>query len=374
MTDNRRPSPLRRLYKGPLVRKGERGLSLVELMVSMAIGLIIVSAMGYIFLGSSRVFRSLEASSRIQENIRYAFERISHDVRMAGYAGCSYSTQANVLNGSANWSRNLFARSIQGFSAGSALPGDITGVARGDVLTVLEADNSGEYIVDSHNPASAQFQLTVNHDFKQGEILVVTDCVHAAVFQMTNVNNNNTIKTVNHNTGNATSPGNCTKGFGLPVDCTNVNGVAYTFPLGSRLLRLSSAAYYVGVNAKGENALFRRRLSQASGNAVTVAEELVGGVEDMRVTYGVDTSATADGAVDTYTDASQVTVVAPGADDDAKWARVLAVRVALLAVSKSSQDVAISPQSVAFAGNVVTHNDRRLRKAFTTTIAVRNRQ
>lgn len=354
-------------------KRGQYGLTLVELMVAMTIGLIIIAAMGFVFLGSTRVFRTLDATSRIQENVRFAFERISHDVRMAGYAGCSYTTNANVLSNPEVWSRSLFSRPIHAFPEGASLPADITGVARGDVLVVLEADNTNEYIVENHNPASAQFQLSVNHNLKQGELLVVTDCVHAAVFQMTNVNNNNTIKTVNHNTGGSTIPGNCTKGFGLPVNCTDVNGVAYQFQPGSRLFRLSSVAYYVGVNAKGESALFRQRLTQAGGSATTVAEEVIDGVEDFRLSFGVDTSATADGAVDVYSAPAQVTVAAPGANDNEKWSRVLAVRVSLLTVSKSTQEVAISPQSVRFNGNTITPNDRRLRKAFTTTVAIRNR-
>lgn len=357
-----------------VTRKGrQRGISLVEMMVSMAIGLIIVSAMGFVFVSSTRVFRALEASSRIQENVRYAFERMSHDVRMAGFAGCSYQTVANVLNSPTGWQYNLFGRAVHGTEAGGTFPTGVSNVLRGDGLTILGADNAQEYIVSSHNPSSAQFQLTANHNIKQGEILVVTDCSHAAVFQMTNVNNNNTIATVNHNTGNSTTPGNCTKGFGLPVDCGNTNGVAYTFAPGSRLLRLQSVTYYIRANAVGEPALYRQILGAAAGNATSTAEELVEGIEDLQVLYGVDTSGTADGVVDTYVTATQVPTTAPGATLDAQWARVLAVRASLIAVSSASQEVLSQIVPIQFNGATVTPVDRRMRKVFTTTIAVRNR-
>ena len=39
-----------------------------------------------------------------------------------------------------------------------------------------------EYIIDSHNPSAAQLQLKGNHDLKQGELLIATDCQHAALF------------------------------------------------------------------------------------------------------------------------------------------------------------------------------------------------
>lgn len=352
----------------------QRGLSLVELMVALTIGLMVVVTIGYVYLGAARVFQSLDAASRIQDNVRYAFERLSYDVRMAGFTGCSWRTQANTLNPPAEWSHGLFDGAVVGYEAGqSTYPGDVSGVLRGDALSLVLADNSREYIVDSHNAPSAQFQLTANHDLKQGELLVVTDCSHAALFQMTNVNNNNTIKTVNHNTGNATLPGNCTKGFGLPVDCTSPNGTAYEFPPGSRILRLKAYTYYIGTNAAGEPALLRRTLSLSGNDATTTAEEVIDGIEDMQILFGVDTSATADGVVDSYTTADQVPALAPGATLGEQWKRVLAVRVHLLAVSTAQQEVNTQVQPYTFAGSTATPADRRLRKAFTTTIAIRNR-
>lgn len=366
---SKRPTSSNRHKHGP-----QRGLSLVELMVAMTIGLMVVLTMGYVYLGATRVFRSLDSASRIQDNVRYAFERISYDVRMAGFTGCSWRTQANVLNPPAGWTHGLFDSAVVGYESGiSTFPSDVTGVLRGDALSLVMADNSREYIVQSHNPASAQFQLTANHDLKQGELLVVTDCSHAALFQMTNVNNNNTIATVNHNTGGSTTPGNCTKGFGLPVNCGNVNGTAYTFPAGSRILRVKAYTYYIGTNAAGEPALYRRALGISGNNATTVADEVIDGIEDMQLQLGVDTTPTADGVVDTYTTADQVSVVAPGATASEQWKRVLAVRVHLLAVSTAQQEVNTQIQPYAYAGNSVTPTDRRMRKAFTTTIAIRNR-
>ena len=357
----------------PTPARRQRGLTLVELMVALTIGLMVVVTIGYVYLGAARVFRSLDAASRIQDNVRYAFERISYDVRMAGFTGCSWRTQANTLNPPAAWTHGLFEGSVVGYESGvSTLPTDVTGVTRGDALSLVLADNSREYIVQSHNEPSAQFQLTANHDLKQGELLVVTDCDHAALFQMTNVNNNNNIATVNHNTGGALTPGNCTKGLGAPVQCT-ANGTPYEFPPGSRILRLKAYTYYIGTNAAGEPALFRRALGVSGTSATTTADEVIDGIEDMQILLGVDTSPTADGVVDSYTTADQVPVIAPGATAGEQWQRVLAVRVHLLAASTAQQEVNTQIQPYAYAGASVTPTDRRMRKAFTTTIAIRNR-
>lgn len=358
-----------------LPRRKNAGVTLIELMVSLTIGMMIVITIGYVYLGASRTFRALEASSRMQENARYAIDRVSFDIRMAGFTGCSYSTVANVLNDPSAWEYNLFGQPLVGYEAGvSTYPLGVTGnVLRGDAITILRSDNAKEYIVDTHNPPSAQFQLTENHDLKQGEILLVTDCSHAAVFQMTNVNNNNTIKTVNHNTGGSMEPGNCTKGFGLPVDCSDVNGTAYTFPAGSRIYRVSGVTYYIRTNDNGEPALYRQTLGQLSGNAVTTAEELVEGIEDLQLFYGVDTDVTADGAVNEYVAADEVTTTAPGSTEEDKWKRVLSLRMSLLLVSKNNENVTTSSQTYIYNGATTTPTDKKMRKVFTTTIAVRNR-
>ncbi|WP_077730987.1 PilW family protein [Methylocaldum sp. 14B] len=348
-----------------------RGVTLIELMISLTIGLLLTAVLGYAFLGSRQAFRTTDTLSRMQESARYAFERISSDIRMAGFTGCSFSTMANVLNNPNDWYKNLFGQPLIGYEEGvSIFPNDSDGnalpVLRGDAVTVLRVDNSREYIVDDHNPPSAQLQLTANHDIKQGEILVITDCQHAAVFQMTNVNNN-TIATVNHNNGNAIDPGNCTKGLGNPVPnpCT-ANGTPYTFARGSRILRLSAVTYYIGTNDVGEPALFRQRLIASGliasgGNAATTAEEMVEGVQDMQIQYGENT----DGApgVDTYVTADGVT----------NWTNVLSIRISLLMVSLSDESITTAPQAYTYNGATITPTDRLLRKAFTTTISVRNR-
>jgi type IV pilus assembly protein PilW len=347
------------------VRPKTAGFTLIELMVSLTIGMMIVITIGYVYLGASRTFRAMDASSRMQENARFSIERISHDLRMAGFVGCSYTTVANVLNTPTAWQYNLFGQPLVGYENGvSSFPSGVTPL-RGDAFTVLRANNAKEYIVDTHNPNSAQFQLKANHDLKQGEILVVTDCSHAAVFQMTNVNNNNTIKTVNHNTGGALTPGNCTKGFGLPVDCTNTNGTAYKFEEGSRLFRLYGVTYYIRNNDNDEPSLYRR--------SVAGDEEVVEGVEDLQVLYGIDTSATADGSVDQYVRANQVTTFAPGVNNEEKWKRVLSLRVSLLMASKNGENVTTAPQTYTYNGVTTTPSDRKMRKVFTTTIAIRNR-
>jgi type IV pilus assembly protein PilW len=355
---------------------------MVELMVAMTLGMLIIASVGYAYLGSRQSFRTMETLSRMQENARFAFESVAYDLRMAGFLGCPSSTQTNALNNGSDWDKNLFGQPLLGYEGGAGLPAAITGELAGrDGLTVLRADNANEFIIDSHTVPSAQLKLTANHNIKQGEILVACDNTHATVFQMTNVNLNDTIDVVVHNTGTGV-PGNYTKGFGIPVGadspfdpwasceanpsepwCGDTNGTAYAYAPGSRLFRLSARTYYVGSNAAGEPTLYREKLGAAGGNASLSAEEVAEGVEDMQITYGVDTSAPADGAVDAYVTADTV----------ADWTRVLSLRISLLMVTHQNEAVTSTPQAYTYNGATVTPTDRRLRKVFTTVIALRNR-
>jgi len=358
---------------------GERGFTLVELMISITLGLILVAGVAYTYLGNRATFRQQDGLARMQEGARYAFEVLDFDIRMTGFTGCTASTTANVLNPSTEGYGNLFSQPLTGFEEGvSAFPTSIaTSRLQGDALTVLRANTANEYIVNTHNAPSAQFDLKNNHDIKQGEILVVTDCKHAATFQMTNVNNNNTIDEIVHNNGSVIAPGNCTKGFGLTMagvpDCASANGVAYAYPEGSRIFRLSGNTYFIGTNAAGQPALFRQALTQSGGNATTIPEELVEGVEDMQITYGVDRSTPADNIVDIYVAANLVTDVAtPGVTDADKWRRVLSVKLSLL-MRSIENNVTTESQTYTFDSSTTSQADRRLRKVFTTTIALRNR-
>lgn len=63
----------------------QRGMGLVELMVGMTIGLILLAALGYFFLGSRQTGRTSDDISRIQESGRHALEILGTAIRQAGY-------------------------------------------------------------------------------------------------------------------------------------------------------------------------------------------------------------------------------------------------------------------------------------------------
>jgi type IV pilus assembly protein PilW len=63
----------------------QQGVTLVELMVAMTIGLFLSAGVISLYLGMSSTYRATEGQSEVSENGRFALELIAHDIRHAGY-------------------------------------------------------------------------------------------------------------------------------------------------------------------------------------------------------------------------------------------------------------------------------------------------
>jgi len=63
------------------------GLTLIELMVSLAIGLVILAAMSTLFVRHNQHQVELDKANRLIDNGRYALELLSSNLRLAGYYG-----------------------------------------------------------------------------------------------------------------------------------------------------------------------------------------------------------------------------------------------------------------------------------------------
>ena len=64
------------------------GLTLIELMISMTLGLFILAGVLQMYVTSSQNSRTNDGVLRIQENIRYAMSRLEEDISQAGNLGC----------------------------------------------------------------------------------------------------------------------------------------------------------------------------------------------------------------------------------------------------------------------------------------------
>ena len=77
----------------------KNGFTLVELMVSMSIGMVILAAVTTTFMSQTRIYNAQEQINEMQQNARGALDIITREVKMAGYRpngggfnGVTYST------------------------------------------------------------------------------------------------------------------------------------------------------------------------------------------------------------------------------------------------------------------------------------------
>ena len=62
-------------------------MTLIELMVSMTIGLFLTWGAFQVYLQSKSNYRAAEVMTRLQENARFALETLEPDLRLAGFWG-----------------------------------------------------------------------------------------------------------------------------------------------------------------------------------------------------------------------------------------------------------------------------------------------
>lgn len=79
--------------------RDQNGFTLVELMVSMGIGMVILAAVTTTFMSQTRIYNAQEQINEMQQNARGALDILSRELKMAGYKpngggfnGVTYST------------------------------------------------------------------------------------------------------------------------------------------------------------------------------------------------------------------------------------------------------------------------------------------
>ncbi|MCY4563041.1 MAG: prepilin-type N-terminal cleavage/methylation domain-containing protein, partial [Gammaproteobacteria bacterium] len=82
-------------------RYASRGFSLVELLLTLTLGLIVIAGAAQLFRGTGRGHASMESAARSGESGRYALSFLGHSARHAGFFGCNSRSgrMVNTLNG-----------------------------------------------------------------------------------------------------------------------------------------------------------------------------------------------------------------------------------------------------------------------------------
>lgn len=339
-----------------LIRK-QSGLTLVELMIAMVLGLFLLAGVIQIFLASKQSYLLTSNHSLMQENQRFSHYFISQVAESAGHLGCLNDKIdiVNVLNPGNGYDFN-FSATIRGYDATGAgwnptgLPTAITSVALpdSDIVALRGIVDNGVRVRAPYMPTTAAaLQVDGNNTLSAGDVVVITDCQDAAIFQVTNKTNG---------TGtNHALVGNT--GAGIPGNATNDLGKIYG--AGSEVSALQTISYFVANDTDGTPSLFRRI-------ADNTPEPLIRGVENMQILYGEDTSPIDDRdfSVNQYVTATNV----------GNWNGVVSIRIGLLLQSEDAVRLEKDTRVYDVLGTTIDPaDDKLLRRVFSSTISLRNR-
>lgn len=352
----------------------QAGFSIIEFMVAMTIGLILMAGVITIFISSKTSYTVNTAVAQVQENGRFAFGFLRPVVRMAGYMGCTkFSHVSSILNSSFAFN---FGQGIAGYEAGNTAPGDSytmgttpttpwsptvdTSVSTlgkpplvGSDILVIYTTNGDPVSANVFNVNNATFQLQnqtpAQAGLYNGEVALMSNCIVADAFQITNM----TGSQVQHSMNNTMVPGNKQTKF---IDQFGAN---------AQLVLPDSYIFYIGTGNDGSPSLYQADLN-GGGGATLIPKELVSGVDNMQVLFGVDPTGSGSPAYYTTGDVVQ---------NNGLWADVISVEIGLLvrsgtgAVSKPSTGTTYD----VLGTKITAPADTRLRHVFTTVIGLRNR-
>jgi type IV pilus assembly protein PilW len=243
----------------------QSGVSLVELMVALTLGLFLILGAVTIYNQSRTTYRVTEAVARLQETARYAFDVLEPEVRMASYWG---------LNNRADYIQNI-ATPTEG------LPGifDATQGARIGACGTNWAIHLAQYIGGSNNTYgmtcagsnvnAASDTLVVRRGNELPPAVMSADRVYIQASRIQ---------------GTLFVPTGCFD----PTDAACLP--AGYAPPASSTRELVANGYYVSTQSTGRTdvpALRRKRFVGVGATAV-LDEEIIPGVEDMQVQFGVD--------------------------------------------------------------------------------------
>jgi type IV pilus assembly protein PilW len=357
----------------------QSGMSLVELMVGMLIGLIGIVIITHLYLTNEEYKRSTTGAGTAQVNGAVALYTMERDIRMAGFGlnhsgalGCSCDTVANPGCSSVQYFYNNTYSSPPGPSGGALpplafVPVLITqGVAAADTITLLFG-NAPERALpgalsESMPQPSSEFKVDGTAGFAVNDLVLVTQGSTCMLTQITQVQT--AASHLQHNPGasswNPAGGGSLLPAFTQGANLFNLGNPTWrTYSIASNRLQVSEVLMSVSAGA--------------------TPMQLVDDIVDLQAEYGQDMND--DGVVA----AGEWTTVSP--TTGAGWQQVIAIRLAVLARSPNylkpaaGTDCDATTAQPSWAGGsfaaknfaTVTSQDRCYKyRAFETTIPLRN--
>ncbi|MBV5322223.1 MAG: PilW family protein [Ilumatobacteraceae bacterium] len=305
----------------------QHGLTLIELMVSIVLGLFLVGGVLSIFVSSNQTYKLNDNLMRVQENARSAFDLMARDIREAGQNPCGARKNiVNVLRTATgaipvwtDWNLGTLrgyddtqaATDIKAF--GTAVAARVSGT---DAVLVIKADANEKAmecqmekstILPATCPTSSPpidlsdppviLKLTQSSAFKENDIAFICDALSSAIFQVYSIYPisgsgkglfiDHRADSTNMNCGDFLWPNSS------PTTCPNPPTVAdtkrFVVALTStpevRIAPLASSFWYVGNSGSGKRSLYRSIIKRSGTTVIMSADEVIPDVQDLQVTY-----------------------------------------------------------------------------------------
>jgi type IV pilus assembly protein PilW len=370
---------MNKLYhtRAPRRAIAQAGFTLIELMVSVVVGMVIVASLALMFANNSRARQEMEKTSQQIENGRYTTQTLRDDLRLAGYYGelnpKLLSAPASVPDPSATDDASVSAAlplSVQGYHFGkdsasySTLPTGVSSLLTDirpntDVLVVRRVSTcySGPTTAES---SCSSMDTSLNKYFQttlcSTHLTNITDATKlfvigedSAVFKTTNP-----------------SVSTYTPTFFAQKDCSTA-AVTRAFYL---------HIYYIANNDVSGDGIPTLKMVSLGATAFNSPVALAEGVETLQIEYGVDS--TGDGSPDAWT-TDPSAGAANAAAAVAAWSQVTAVKLHVLARNtQSSTGQFIDSRSYVLGSTASTdntfgpYNDGYKRHVYTTVVRLVN--
>jgi type IV pilus assembly protein PilW len=271
---------------------GQRGVTLVELMVALVLGLVVSGAALALFMTNKQVYTASENLDRIQEASRSAFELMARDLREADGNPCSDElTLNNELNSYATyawWSD--WGDGLKGYTGAEAFADKPFGTGEGDrvagtpAVELWSAEPTTENGVLRSSMANTTDELDVSDTtgISANDILVICGpsaglmsppIIEGTIFQATGIGTHSIKHQASGTPGNADGS--------LHPEVYGANAI---------ISKLHAVRWYIGYNGRTDprdgsklKSLYRMSLDGSTVNT----NEIVQGVTDLRLSYHV---------------------------------------------------------------------------------------
>jgi type IV pilus assembly protein PilW len=232
------------------MRRKERGFSLLELLIALALALFLSNAVINIFIHCEKTYYLTQGLDEIQTHARIAFQRLSYDIRMAGLIGCVHLHYFLPLNTQLRPETSLVVWHEGYTTAAFNLPALARVRSDSDIILIQALDPNTIPVKFAQENVIV---LLRRSPFRLHDKVLISDCEHAEAFAW---------------------------GYAH---------LHYVYQKDSEVGFLHKIIYYIGNTGRRTRtgkpiyALYRRNLNKSLSNPI----ELVAGIEKMHIRLGV---------------------------------------------------------------------------------------